>query len=98
MAESWEKLNRTDPDSLYTAACFRSITASLLRAADKSPGANRSADDEADRAMAWLKQSIAVGFKDAGHMKNDKDLDPLRTRDDFKKLSAELAEKVRAKR
>jgi eukaryotic-like serine/threonine-protein kinase len=89
-AESWEKLNRTDSDSLYSAACFRSITASLLRAADKSPGANRPADDEADRAMVWLKQSITAGFKDAAHMKKDKDLDALRGRGDFKKLIAEL--------
>jgi hypothetical protein len=90
MAESWEKLNRTDPDSLYTAACFRSITASLLRAADKSSGVTRPADDEANRAMVWLKQAIAAGFKDAAHMKKDKDLDALRGRDDFKKLLAEL--------
>jgi eukaryotic-like serine/threonine-protein kinase len=89
-AESWEKLNRTDPDSLYSAACFRSITASVLRAADKSPGANRPADEEADRAMAGLKQAITAGFKDVAHLKKDKDLDALRARDDFKKLMAEL--------
>jgi hypothetical protein len=90
MAENWEKLNRTDSDSLYSAACFRSITASLLRAADKSPGANRPADDEADRAMAWLNQAVAAGFKNAAHMKEDKDLDALRGRADFKKIAAEL--------
>jgi serine/threonine protein kinase/tetratricopeptide (TPR) repeat protein len=89
-AESWEKLNRTDPDSLYSAACFRAITASVLRAADKSPGTNRPADDEADRAMDWLKQAVTAGFKNAAHMKQDKDLDAVRGRDDFKKLMAEL--------
>jgi tetratricopeptide (TPR) repeat protein len=89
-AEMWEKLNRTDSDSLYTAACFRSVTASALRAADKSPGANRSADEEANRAMALLKQAIGAGYKDAANLKKDKDLDPLRMRDDFKKLTAEL--------
>ena len=96
-AEMWEKLNRTDIDSLYTAACFRSVTSSVLRAADKSPSANRPADDEADRAMAWLKQAIAAGYKDAANLKKDKDLDTLRTRDDFKKLTAELEEKIRAR-
>jgi eukaryotic-like serine/threonine-protein kinase len=96
-AESWEKLNRPDAYSLYAAACFRSITASVLRAADKSPGTNRPADDEADRAMAWLKQSIAAGFKDAAQMKTDKDLDALRGREDFKKLTSEL-EGTQAKR
>jgi len=96
-AETWEKLNPTDPDSLYSAACFRSITASVLRAADKSPGANRPADEEANRAMALLKQAIAAGYKDAAHMKKDKDLDPLRTRDDFKKMTAELDAKIRVR-
>jgi serine/threonine protein kinase/tetratricopeptide (TPR) repeat protein len=89
-AETWEKLNRTDPDSLYSAACFRSITASLLRAADKSPGANAPSDEEANRAMAWLKQAIAAGFKNAAHMKEDKDLDALRSREDFKKMMATM--------
>jgi serine/threonine protein kinase/tetratricopeptide (TPR) repeat protein len=96
-AETWEKLNRTDADSLYSAACFRSITASALRAADKSPSANRPADDEADRAMAWLKQAIGAGYKDAANLKKDKDLDTLRTRDDFKRLMAELEAKIRVR-
>lgn len=41
--------------------------------------------------MAWLKQAIAAGYKDAGHMAKDQDLDALRDRQDFKKLSAGLA-------
>jgi hypothetical protein len=40
--------------------------------------------------MAWLKQAIAAGFKNAAHMKEDKDLDALRGRDDYKKLVAAL--------
>ena len=48
----------------------------------KGPGA----DEQADQAMAWLKQAVAAGYKDVAHMKKDKDLDPLRDRDDFKKL------------
>ena len=37
-----------------------------------------------------MKQAIAKGYKNAAHMKRDKDLDPLRQRDDFKKLLTEL--------
>ena len=40
--------------------------------------------------MAWLKQAVAAGYKDAAHMKQDNDLDSLRHREDFKKLVAEL--------
>jgi hypothetical protein len=86
----WEKLKRTDLDSLYKAACFRAVTAAVLRAADKSASAAHQADAEADRAMDWLKQSIAAGYKDGAHMKKDNDLNSLHAREDFKKLVAEL--------
>jgi tetratricopeptide (TPR) repeat protein len=85
-----EKLNRTEPDSLYKAACFRAVSATVLRAADKSASTAHDADVEADRGMAWLKQAVAAGYKDAPKMKTDTDLDALRGREDFKKLVAEL--------
>jgi hypothetical protein len=62
--------------------------ASLLRKADKS--FSREGDAEAERAMSWLKQAVAAGDKDLSKIGSDKDLDTLRTRDDFKKLVAEL--------
>ena len=40
--------------------------------------------------MALLQQAVKGGFKDDAHMKQDTDLDPLRDREDFKKLMAEL--------
>jgi serine/threonine protein kinase/tetratricopeptide (TPR) repeat protein len=86
----WEKLNRTDLDSLYKAGCLRAVTAAVLHATNKSASAAHQADAEADRAMAWLTQSVAAGYKDAAHMKQDNDLDSLRAREDFKKLVAEL--------
>jgi eukaryotic-like serine/threonine-protein kinase len=89
-ATIWEKLNRTDSDSLYKAASFRAVTAAALRAADKSASAGHEADAEADRAMAWLKQAVSAGYKDAAHMNRDSDLDSLRAREDFKQLVAEL--------
>ena len=92
-AAMWEKLNRTDADSLYNAACFRSVAAAVQT---KSPGADaaRLAQDDADRAMQWLQKAVQAGYKDAAHMKKDTDLDPLREREDFKKLLAGL-EKTR---
>jgi hypothetical protein len=90
-AAMWEKLNRTDPESLYEAACMRAVTAGVLRAADPSPAGAKQADAEAEKGMAWLKKAVAVGYKDAAHVQKDKDLDALRDREDFKKLLAELA-------
>jgi serine/threonine protein kinase len=88
-AEMWEKLNRTDAVSLYNAACWRAVTAAVVK---ESPGADaaRLAAAEADRAMDWLRKAAAAGYKDAAHMKQDTDLDALRGREDFKKLLADL--------
>ena len=47
----------------------------------------------ADQAMAMLRDAVAKGYKDVVHMKKDTDLDPLRQREDFKKLVAELETK-----
>jgi tetratricopeptide (TPR) repeat protein len=85
-AEMWENLKRSDADSLYNAARMRAVTAAGFRAADKSPAGGRQAEAEADRAVAWLKQAVAAGYKNAAHMKQDKDLDALRDRADFTKL------------
>jgi tetratricopeptide (TPR) repeat protein len=40
----------------------------------------------ADRAMQLLHRAVQAGFKDADTIANDRDLDPLRDRDDFKKF------------
>jgi serine/threonine protein kinase/tetratricopeptide (TPR) repeat protein len=94
-AEMWEKLNRSDANSLYNAACFRAVTATLVKQDPKTPGADaaRLAREEADRAMTWLRQAVAAGYKDTAHMAKDKDLDALRNREDFKKLVSELGAK-----
>jgi tetratricopeptide (TPR) repeat protein len=48
----------------------------------------------ADQAMGMLRDAVAKGHKDVAHMKQDADLDPLRNRDDFRKLVAELEGKA----
>ncbi len=84
----WEEFKRTDAASLYTAACLRAVTAAVVKADASTPTAEaaRLAQVEADRAMAWLEQAVAAGYKDAAQIKDDKDLDALREREDFKKL------------
>jgi hypothetical protein len=69
---------------LYTAA-------SIL--ASQWPTSGRFADKKqeyADRAMELLRKAVNAGYKDAAHMTKDTDLDPLRGREDFKKLMAEI--------
>jgi serine/threonine protein kinase/tetratricopeptide (TPR) repeat protein len=72
---------------LYDAACLYALCAGTAK---KSVADAADSGKLADQAMALLKQAVARGYKNAGHMKRDKDLDTLRDRDDFKKLLAEL--------
>jgi tetratricopeptide (TPR) repeat protein len=88
-ADLWEKLHRTDARSLYSAACYRAVVAAV-QTATPGPDAARLAAEDADKAMAWLPQAIAAGYKDRAHLENDKDLDALRGRGDFRKLLASL--------
>jgi hypothetical protein len=87
-AEMWEKLGRTDTESLYTAARMRAVAAAVTRAADPSGEAARRAD--ADRAMCWLRRAVAAGYANAPRVAKDADLDALRDRPDFKVLLADL--------
>jgi len=40
--------------------------------------------------MKLLRDAVAKGYKDVLHMKRETDLDPLRQREDFQMLVAEL--------
>ena len=70
----------------YDFACVYAVAST--RIVDKKQG-------YADRAMELLRQAVKDGFKDVARMKKDTDLDPLRGREDFTNLLAEL--EVRAK-
>jgi tetratricopeptide (TPR) repeat protein/tRNA A-37 threonylcarbamoyl transferase component Bud32 len=58
----------------------------------KLPGVKQQelAKAYADRALALMRQAVAKGYKDVDRLKKDTDLDPLRKRDDFRRLLAEL--------
>ena len=51
----------------------------------------------ADQAMALLRKAVDTGYSDIGNFRTDGALDPLREREDFKKLHAELEQKSAAK-
>jgi tetratricopeptide (TPR) repeat protein len=51
-------------------------------------------DGYAARAVELLRRAVAKGYDDADQMAKDKDLDPIRGRDDFKKLLDELKAKA----
>lgn len=50
------------------------------------------------REMESLPTAVAAGYKDFAHIKKDTDLDPLRDREDFQKLIAQLEAKAAAEK
>jgi hypothetical protein len=79
----------------YDAACFQCRAGTLAAKDARLAEARRKvlASSYADRALALLRQAVAHGYDDAAHMKQDTDLEPLRGRDDFKKLLGDLEAK-----
>ena len=96
--EAFEKRNVTDSGSLYSAACFRAVLAAAMRGGDPSAESTKQANEEAERAMTWLKRAVAAEYHNAAHMSNDHDLDALRDRADFKKLLSDLRGDARVKK
>jgi serine/threonine-protein kinase len=82
----------------YKAACVFSRCAPLAERDTKLAEARRQelARSYGEQALAALRQALANGYKDSAHLQKDKDLDPLRQRDDFQKLLREV-EAVRPK-
>src|SRR5207302_2728442 len=79
----------------YNAACFLSHCVLLADKDGQLADARRRelAQSYADRALALLRQAVALGFKDAAQLKKDPDLEPLRAREEFRKLVTDLEAK-----
>ncbi len=73
-----------DAGSWYNFACLCAIASG--NSADKK-------QEYADRAMDLLQKAVRAGFNDAAQMAKDPDLDPIRARDEFKKLIERLGMK-----
>ncbi len=87
-----------DPaNDTYDAACLvcRCMTLADKDAQLAEARRKELAQSYADRALALLRQAVARGFKDVARMKKDADLEPLRTREEFKKVLAELEGKTK---
>jgi tetratricopeptide (TPR) repeat protein len=91
-AETCRNLGWTAPDDAYAAA--RGLCGCILAVAkhDKLDEKQREAAAElySDAAMKALREAVSKGYKDVSNMKTDDDLNPLRQREDFQKLVAEL--------
>ena len=84
----------------YDAACILSRCLTVAEKDSRLPESRRRelAQSFGDQAVERLRVAIAKGFKDAGHVKKDKDLDGLRPRQDFRNLLTELEKKAKTAR
>jgi tetratricopeptide (TPR) repeat protein len=91
-ADELARFGYDPPEDTYNAACFVCCCVTLVEKDTQLAEARRKelAQSYADRGMALLRQAVARGFKDTAHVKNDVDLEPLRTREEFQKLLADL--------
>jgi serine/threonine protein kinase/tetratricopeptide (TPR) repeat protein len=76
----------------YDAAGFLSRCMTLAEKDVQLAEATRKelARGYSDQALALLRQAVTRGFKDAARMKKDPDFEPLRDREEFRKLLASL--------
>ena len=61
------------------------------RRGDLTPAEQAEAEDDADRAMAALLRAVAAGYANVPLIRRDVDLDPLRSRRDFRELLMDLS-------
>jgi hypothetical protein len=94
-AEQLRDLDWDPAGNAYDAACALALCVPIVAQDQHLASDLRQVQvwTYADRAMDLLRQAVARGFKDVAHMHKDKDLDPLRQRDDFQKLLADLEAK-----
>jgi tetratricopeptide (TPR) repeat protein len=97
VATKWHNLGWDPAVDAYGAACMLAQCMPIVENDDKLAAARRQAEIAfyADQAIAMLRDALAKGYNDADHLQTDKDLDPLRSREDFKTMVAELEAKVK---
>jgi serine/threonine protein kinase len=71
-----------DPTRLYNVACELAGCLPLL----DNPAQHKEQSIYSDAAMEILDQAIARGFRDQSELRNDPNLEPLRSRSDFRLL------------
>jgi tetratricopeptide (TPR) repeat protein len=91
-AETVRDLGWSAPADAYDAACSLSLCIPIVAKHDKldDKGRKGAAQFYGAAAMKLLRDAVSRGYKDVARMKKDADLDPLRQRDDFKRVVEDL--------
>jgi len=87
-----EKLPQPNGEDLYNLACVHAQLSRLAGSGQAPLTAPEQAEcrQSLDQAQDALRKAIDAGYRDLGELKSDISLDPLRDRDEFRKLLAGL--------
>jgi eukaryotic-like serine/threonine-protein kinase len=92
----YEGLKSPYDEQIFFRACCHAGLSEL----GNRPGSGVSAEEgraETDRAVSWLRKAVTAGYSNPDAFRIESALDPLRGREDFKKLVAELEMKAKAR-
>ena len=91
-AEKLRDLGWNPPGDAYEAARSLALCIPIVRKDDQATEETRARQVAfyGDEALKMLRGAVTKGYRDAASMNKDSDLAPLRGRDDFKQLLAEL--------
>ncbi len=94
--EVGERLPSDSPFDLYNLACYRALCSTSFRQGNEKATAEEQAEQkrEADLAMETLRKAVAAGYQELEWIRQDSDLNVLRSRADFKALEADLAARL----
>jgi serine/threonine protein kinase/Tfp pilus assembly protein PilF len=96
-AETCRDLGWDAPGDAYNAACSLSLCVPVVAKHATLDDRQRKEVSRfyGDAAMRLLRDAVSKGYKDVPNLKKDTDLDPLRQREDFQKLVAQLEGKAK---
>jgi tetratricopeptide (TPR) repeat protein len=85
------------PNNLFNITCVFARSSVVAEKDTKLSAAERTTAKAqyANRAMDFLRQAVAKGFQNGKLLKSDPDLTPLRLREDFQKLTEQVAQKTK---
>lgn len=85
--ETHRRLVQTGPVELYNVACAHAVLASLISAEPQISPSDRSlVAQHLDQAMEDLRKALRRGYSNHRMLTTDPDLDPLRSRAEFRSL------------
>ena len=87
MNEGVDEITELTKSSNWNAGQWYRLACAYAFAGDKDPDKR---EEFARRTVELLRKAVRMGFKDVSQFRNDTNLDPLRDRDDFKMLLADL--------